>query len=567
VRYGQEPPLTGDPQTLRRMAETKQPVFSNLFTSLVVKKPVVNISIPVLSNGELRYALSLGLLPDELAALLADQTLNPNWVSVIWDANNRIVARSRDNNKHVGKVLPAYLLPQLGPARVTRTVNLDGEDVLYATSRSKIAGWGVGVNVPVKFLERPYHITAWLGTAALLAIILAVGLGILFARQLTKPLAAASKAASDLGRGQPITATHSSLKETELFLAGLHNAESQLSDRAALLRASEARMTAMVEQMPCGVGLTDRDGRWVIANQIMRHFVPKQLPSRNPERTKRWRGFDANGNPLDPSQWPGARALRGETVSPGVDFIYTNDEGKEQWVRIASAPFRDANGAVVGATTVIEDVSEQKRLAEMEKLLFRELQHRTNNLLGIIQAIAQKSLSGGRSVDQAREIFEARLQALARVHRELMRPNWAGVSLEEIVRLTLKPYAARVNIKGGAITLGQKDAQNFSLAIHELATNAVKYGALSNAQGRISVDWTLNEQGAGTVLRFKWQERGGPPVTSPERQGFGTTLLRATFSDIKIDYGSAGLTCEIELPFGLTDAEEDQHSSLQDSKA
>src|SRR5262245_38421306 len=93
VPHGQEPPFTGDPETLRRMAETKQPVFSNLFTSLVVKKPVVNVSIPVVSNGELGYVLSLGLLPDQLASLLQDQTLNPNWVSVIWDANNRIVAR------------------------------------------------------------------------------------------------------------------------------------------------------------------------------------------------------------------------------------------------------------------------------------------------------------------------------------------------------------------------------------------------------------------------------------------------------------------------------------------
>jgi two-component sensor histidine kinase len=141
-----------------------------------------------------------------------------------------------------------------------------------------------------------------------------------------------------------------------------------------------------------------------------------------------------------------------------------------------------------------------------------------------------------------------------------MRSNWSGVSLDDLVRLTLKPYAARVNIKGEAIKLGQKDAQNFSLAVHELATNSVKYGALSNAQGRINVGWTLNEQGAGSVLRFKWQERGGPPVATPERQGFGTFLLRATFSDIKLDYASTGLTCEIELPL------EGEHSSSQESK-
>ena len=415
VPHGQEPPFTGDPETLRRMAETKKPVFSNLFTSLVVKKPVLNISIPVLSNGDVRYVLSLGLLPDELASLLEDQMLDPNWVSSIWDGNNVIVARSSEHNAHVGQAVPAHLLTPLGPPRVTETTDLDGVAVFFATSRSEVAGWSIGVNVPVKLLVRQSHITWWLAGASLLAIVLAVGLGILFARQLTRPLATASKAALALGHGDAISVTQSRLTEANTFNEALKSAQNELVQR------------------------------------------------RN-----------------------------------------------------------------------------------TEQMMIRELQHRTNNLLSVVQAVAHSSLSGSRSLEEAKASFEARLQALARIHRELTTTNWSGVGLDNIVRLTLQPYEARIKIDGTTVELNAKDAQNMSLAVHELATNAVKYGALSNLHGTVHVSWTTEKE----VLTFKWQEAGGPPVIPPSRRGFGTALLRATFSSIKVDYLPTGLICEINLPFG-----------------
>ena len=138
-----------------------------------------------------------------------------------------------------------------------------------------------------------------------------------------------------------------------------------------------------------------------------------------------------------------------------------------------------------------------------------ELQHRTNNLLSVVQAVAHSSLSGSRSLEEAKASFEARLQALARIHRELTATNWSGVGLDNIVRLTLQPYEARIKIDGTTVELNAKDAQSMSLAVHELATNAVKYGALSNLHGTVHVSWTTEEK---EVLNFKWQEAGGPPV-------------------------------------------------------
>jgi two-component sensor histidine kinase len=142
--------------------------------------------------------------------------------------------------------------------------------------------------------------------------------------------------------------------------------------------------------------------------------------------------------------------------------------------------------------------------------LIRELQHRSNNLLSVVQAIANGSLAGDHALPQARKAFEARLQALARANRQLTNSNWGGIRLDEIVRLELEPYAGRTTIDGVDVTLRHQDAQNLSLALHELATNAAKYGALSTKNGRVSVSWSVDNDGMNNALKFKWQRDRGP---------------------------------------------------------
>jgi PAS domain S-box-containing protein len=194
------------------------------------------------------------------------------------------------------------------------------------------------------------------------------------------------------------------------------------------------------------------------------------------------------------------------------------------------------------------DYLERKRADEIEATLVREIQHRNNNLLAVIQTIATQSFSGNRTLAEAKEAFERRLHALARANRELTKSNWTGVNLSELVRLELQPYAERTTVDGMDIILSAQYAQNFSLTLHELATNAAKYGALSNGSGKVGVSWTITRQSNNNKLEFKWQERGGPPVIVPTRQGFGTALLKGTFPDARIDYAVEGLSCEIYIP-------------------
>ena len=200
----------------------------------------------------------------------------------------------------------------------------------------------------------------------------------------------------------------------------------------------------------------------------------------------------------------------------------------------------------------VADYLERKRADEIEKTLVREIEHRSNNLLAVIQTIASRSLSGNYTLAQAKETFEARLQALARTNR-LTKSNWTGANLDELVRLELQPFAERITVEGINVIIGPQYAQNFSLALHELSTNASKYGALSNGSGKVSVSWTITPQGNNHKLKFKWQESGGPPVVAPTVHGFGTTLIKSTFPNARTEYAVEGLSCEIDIPLGQDD--------------
>jgi PAS domain S-box-containing protein len=199
------------------------------------------------------------------------------------------------------------------------------------------------------------------------------------------------------------------------------------------------------------------------------------------------------------------------------------------------------------------DYLERKHAEEIEDILVREIQHRSNNLLAVIQTIAHRSLSGNDSLAKAKKAFEARLQSLARVNRQLTRANWSSVDLSEIVRSELQPFSERIVVEGNRVSLGPKHAQNLSLALHELATNAAKYGALSNESGKVAVSWAITGYGKATVLKFKWLERDGPPVVAPIRHGFGSALLKATFPDACVEYAIEGLSCEIDVALGGSD--------------
>jgi two-component sensor histidine kinase len=201
-------------------------------------------------------------------------------------------------------------------------------------------------------------------------------------------------------------------------------------------------------------------------------------------------------------------------------------------------------------------VTGRKRDEERLRLLLAELSHRVKNTLATVQAIAARSLSGERTLEEARDALAKRLRALAKTHDLLTASRWRGADLRAVLEGELKPYGKRARLEGPEVELTPKAAQTLALVLHELATNAAKHGALAAPDGWLEVAWSLDRADAdegGGRLRLTWRERGGPPVAPPHRRGFGRTLLEHGLrhdlsGQVALDFAPDGLVCELTVP-------------------
>jgi two-component sensor histidine kinase len=200
------------------------------------------------------------------------------------------------------------------------------------------------------------------------------------------------------------------------------------------------------------------------------------------------------------------------------------------------------------------DVTERREAADRQRLLLRELSHRVKNTLATVQGIAASTLAGDRVLAAASEAFASRLHALAGTHNLLTASGWGGARLRALVEAEVRPYGPRAAIRGEELVLGPKAAQTLGLALHELATNAVKHGALSAAEGRVEVAWGIaTGAAAAPTFHLRWRERGGPPVQAPSRNGFGRRLVEQAVpyelkARVRLDFAADGLIYELAAP-------------------
>ena len=205
----------------------------------------------------------------------------------------------------------------------------------------------------------------------------------------------------------------------------------------------------------------------------------------------------------------------------------------------------------------VHDVTEERARTESARADADEIRHRLKNTLAVVQAIANATLGLDVPMEDARAAFSSRLEALAYAHDILFRSNWARANLRTIIDGILAPYAARgqnrIRAKGPEISLGAKPALALGLALHELGTNAAKYGALSNDEGYIEIAWTLAPHRQGREFCLRWRERNGPPVLPPTRTGFGTRLIQRNLAaefdgEVELEYQHDGVECTIYAP-------------------
>jgi PAS domain S-box-containing protein len=242
-----------------------------------------------------------------------------------------------------------------------------------------------------------------------------------------------------------------------------------------------------------------------------------------------------------------------------IEFRVTHPDGSVHWLLdCGRASFHDEGvertARVIGT---ILDVTERKRVEERQLLLMAELDHRVKNILANVSAIAKLSSKRVASVDEFVRSLDSRIQAISRAHSLLRRDSWIGINLNDFIQELLAPFISKqgqnIRAEGTSISLRPKAAQSLALALHELATNAVKYGALSVPEGRVDITWEAAASTSGMV-KLTWREADGPAVHKPSATGFGLTAIRAVAAelgaDLRIDFDQDGVVIVFEGPFG-----------------
>ncbi len=244
------------------------------------------------------------------------------------------------------------------------------------------------------------------------------------------------------------------------------------------------------------------------------------------------------------------RIRRGEPVEP-FDTVRRRKDGSLIDVSLSVSPVRDLKGQIVGASSISRDITERKRAEERIAMLAREAEHRTRNVLATVQTLVH--LSQADTPEGLRAAIEGRLQALSNAHALFIQSRWLGADVLTLARQELAPYlekqGPRIRIYGPHIPVKPKVAQALAIVLHELTTNAAKYGGLSARHGQVELNWVAVSE---HLLLLTWSETGGPIVATPSRRGFGTQMMETLIKidlagELRFDWRAEGLVCELEF--------------------
>jgi PAS domain S-box-containing protein len=334
----------------------------------------------------------------------------------------------------------------------------------------------------------------------------------------------------------------------------------ELRESEARERARAAELRTIMEAVPAVIWIArDRECRTISGNtaayEVLR-LSRENNPSLSAPVDERPSHFEVlvDGRVLAPEELPVQRAARGEEVRNFEEEIRFAD-GTSRYLFGNATPLHDAEGDPCGAVAAFVDITDRKKAEEQRDLLVAELSHRVKNTLATVISIAQQSFARNPDVDEARRSFDSRIRALAQTHSRLAEANWSGVSFEAMLLDELAPYfredRSNVRVSGPPVQFNAKGALTLGMALHELATNAAKHGALSSKCGSVNVAWQVDPR--DRRLRIRWTEAGGPNVTPPARSGFGRLLLeRALASDlggeVQLHFDEDGLKCAIAIP-------------------
>ncbi|RJT41347.1 histidine kinase [Mesorhizobium waimense] len=552
IGYGaQLPPV--EPMSARDREKLKASgIFvSNVFAS---KDPQdhrisVAIAVPVLTGEDLLLSISV---PTARIRDVMMPAVPEGWTVGIGDRDGTYVARSKSHEEMTGKPgLPEYLEKIVGRSGSFTSRNFEGTTLLAGYYRSSYSDWFYTANVPLSVVQAPL----WRSLAAicgigLLALLVSMALGYVVGKRFTVATAELAARAEALGHGRTVEPMSTSVAEFAAVAQALVDAEHAIAER-------RYELETVLETVPAAVWFT-YDPK---ALQVIRNRFAAELMGLPTDGRKSFGAPDLvintvavkDGHTVSREDRPLSRAMRGE-LTDNEEFAYILPSGIERFLLSSARPIRDPGGSIIGAVQISLDITDRKRGEEHRKLLANELNHRVKNTLAVVQSIASQTIRNATSLPEAGRTLSSRLVSLAKAHNLLTQKNWSGADLNDLITASINPHAPmeRFQISGEKVWLPPNVALSLALAIHELTTNAIKYGALSNAKGSVSISWKLVSQKRHRRLELDWREKNGPTVGPVERKGFGTQLLERVFASdsagrIVLTFEKSGLVCNFQV--------------------
>ena len=545
VPFGKPLPGSAVPKLVERVLATGQPQVSDLFMSPVTKQLLVTIIVPVEIEGERRYALARAPEPRTFARLVAAKELPAGWHAVVSNATHHIIAQS-GNQYAFGQELPPAQWARDGTGGLFEFIDSEARPSLQASARSELTGWESAVWAPKALLEAPVR-ALWrtLGVMALLAFALVVALASWLGRIIARSVGHAARAAIALGEGGPMPLSGTPVAEVDTLMAELRRTAARRQAAEDWLRESKDRLQTALN----------------VAQLGSYRYDPRHRVFSGDTRFQEIFDFPKNGATIEeimklvhPDDVEMVQANLEASLDPvdprlsATEFRLRRGDGEVRWVETLGLAYFEGDGRerrAVSYVGTLADITERKEREEKEHLLMREINHRAKNMLSVVDAIAHQTAT--RNPEDFVERFSERIQALSANQDLLVRNEWNGVEIEDLVCAQLKLFAdligSRIAVQGPKLRLKAASAQAIGLALHELATNAGKYGALSTDTGRVDVRWGTS----GDIFTISWTEREGPLVSAPKRRGFGTIVMeamaeRSVDGTVDLDYVPSGVT-------------------------
>lgn len=560
VPFGKEvppaPPLTG--------AEADKVKAGVVVVSGVYPGPIsgqfrVAVGLPVQGPGGEPWVLAITVPTTYLRDVMVP-AVPAGWIAAIGDRDGSYVARSQLHEETTGKPgLPEYVEKVVGTSGTFTSPNFQGMTLLAGYYRSNFSNWFYTANVPLSVVQAPlWRSLIAIGAIGVAAMLVSVTLAFAVGKGFTKAARGLAARAEALGRGQRVEPMRTSIAEFAVIADALVEAERAIAER-------KSELETVLETVPAAVWFTyDPNAREVIRNRFAAALMGLPADQHTPFGTREY-VIDTialkNGQPVSREERPLSRAMRGEQTD-GEEFEYILLDGTRRVLLTSARPIHDRFGRIVGAVQISLDITERKRGEEQRNLLVHELNHRVKNTLAVVQAVASQTLRSAAGLEEAESALVSRLVSLAKAHDILTQENWSGADLEDVVTASVTAHSAieRFRIEGGQVRLPPSLALSIAMAIHELTTNALKYGALSRDGGTVSIRWTKTGNGDADHLSIEWREQGGPQVTPPERKGFGTRMLGRIFDSerggVTIRFEPDGLVCVLEADLALSDSGE-----------